>query len=302
MNLICPRCLESKSLENILKDSTCTTCGENYKGPGKSIIIWKESAYSIIRNNESLLVKRTRDGKHKKTWARDFIKKCCRIKDSVSVKNFEQLSKLAKKRAIILVVGGSSIGEGAEKIYQLKAEKDCILYSIDIIDTEMVDCIADAHNIPLTTSSVDIVVLQAVLEHVIDPARVIAEVKRVLRDDGLIYSETPFLQPVHEGAYDFQRYTRSGHRYLLRNFDELASGRTGGPTEALLYIVSITINKMVGIKIGSLMWWMMIKLCKKVDNVLFSNVKYEDCSTGFYFIGRNNGRILTTDAIVKYYR
>jgi len=56
--------------------------------------------------------------------------------------------------------------------------------------------------------------VQAGLEHVRDLWQVVAEIHRVLKDDGLVYAETPFMQQVHEGPYDFTRFTESGHRYL----------------------------------------------------------------------------------------
>ena len=76
-------------------------------------------------------------------------------------------------------------------------------------------------------------VCQAVLEHVADPPRVVAELRRVLRPGGLAYSEIPFMQQVHEGAHDFTRYTLTGHRRLFRDFAELGSGAVAGPGMAL---------------------------------------------------------------------
>ena len=35
--------------------------------------------------------------------------------------------------------------------------------------------------------------VQAGLEHVRDPWQVVAEIHRVLKDDGLVYAETPFM-------------------------------------------------------------------------------------------------------------
>src|SRR4029079_11363432 len=81
------------------------------------------------------------------------------------------------------------------------------------------------------------VLVQAVLEHVLDPARVVGEIHRVLRPDGLVYAETPFLQQVHAGPYDFTRYTSSGHRYLFRSFEEIAAGPVAGPGTQLLWSV-----------------------------------------------------------------
>ena len=109
--------------------------------------------------------------------------------------------------------------------------------AFDVYSSPNVQFLADAHQIPLADSSVDAVVVQAVLEHVLDPRRVVSEIERVLRPDGLVYAETPFMQQVHAGAYDFVRYTSSGHRYLFRSFEELASGPVAGPGTQLLWSV-----------------------------------------------------------------
>lgn len=126
---------------------------------------------------------------------------------------------------IVLVVGGGSAGQGADALYAHPAIQDA---AFDIYPTEHTHFVADAHDLPLPAGSVDGVVIQAVLEHVLEPQRVVDEMWRVLKPDGLVYAETPFLQHVHEGPYDFTRFTESGHRYLFRRFAMLRSGVSGG--------------------------------------------------------------------------
>jgi ubiquinone/menaquinone biosynthesis C-methylase UbiE len=50
---------------------------------------------------------------------------------------------------------------------------------------------ADATNIPLKTESVDIAILADVIEHVDNPAKCIAEVKRILKKGGIAYINFP---------------------------------------------------------------------------------------------------------------
>ncbi len=52
----------------------------------------------------------------------------------------------------------------------------------------------------------------------LEPERVVSEIARVLKPAGMVYSEIPFMQQVHEGAYDFTRFTDSGQRWLFRQF------------------------------------------------------------------------------------
>jgi SAM-dependent methyltransferase len=67
-------------------------------------------------------------------------------------------------------------------------------------------CAADA--VPLRRRSADLVLCTEVVEHVPDPARALAELARVLRPEGLAVVTTPFLYPLHEEPWDFQRLTR----------------------------------------------------------------------------------------------
>ena len=62
----------------------------------------------------------------------------------------------------------------------------------------------------------------------VEPEKVVAEIYRVLKENGIVYAETPFMQQVHEGAYDFTRYTVLGHRYLFRQFHALSIGGNKG--------------------------------------------------------------------------
>jgi SAM-dependent methyltransferase len=52
--------------------------------------------------------------------------------------------------------------------------------------------VADAEGLPLADASVDVVVLSAVLEHVLDPRRAVAEAKRVLRPGGRLVVYVPW--------------------------------------------------------------------------------------------------------------
>lgn len=112
------------------------------------------------------------------------------------------------------------IGSGGLRL----ASPGATVVHTDVAFGPAVDAIADAHGLPFPAASFDLVVAVAVLEHVADPQRCVAEVVRVLTPGGHVFAVTPFLQPVHMGAYDFTRFTPIGHRRLFRAFDEVAAG------------------------------------------------------------------------------
>ncbi|RAP59388.1 hypothetical protein BTJ49_01605 [Oleiagrimonas sp. MCCC 1A03011] len=72
------------------------------------------------------------------------------------------------------------------------------------------DLYADARHLPIATASVDAVVLKDVLEHVPEPQCALDECARVLRDGGKMVIWVPFIYPIHDAPYDFQRFTEHG--------------------------------------------------------------------------------------------
>lgn len=66
---------------------------------------------------------------------------------------------------------------------------------------------ADLHHVPLAAASIDHAVSVQVLEHVRDPARVLAELARVVRVGGTICLSVPQADPEHEQPFDFFRFT-----------------------------------------------------------------------------------------------
>jgi SAM-dependent methyltransferase len=72
------------------------------------------------------------------------------------------------------------------------------------------------HAIPFDDGYFDAVICNAVIEHVEDPERVLAEIARVVRPSGVLYLCVPFMQPRHADPSDFQRYTADGLTALVR--------------------------------------------------------------------------------------
>ncbi len=135
-------------------------------------------------------------------------------------------------RPRVLVVGGGRRNPGSEPLYE---DPGLDLIAFDIYASPETQFIGDVHGLPLADGSVQAVSVQAVLEHVLDPWRAVSEIERVLAPDGLVYAVTPFLQHVHEGPWDFTRFTESGHRWLFRNFERLDSGVVAGPATAWVW-------------------------------------------------------------------
>ena len=201
-------------------------------------------------------------------------------------------------RAVILVVGGGTIGSGALGLY----DDDLVdIVGFDIYASPHTQFIADAHAIPLADGSVHAVWVQAVLEHVLDPFHVVEEIERVLIPNGLVYAETPFLQQVHEGAYDFMRFTESGHRWLFRRFERLNSGVVAGPGTQLAWTMdhatrALFRSKLAGRAVRLFSFWTRV-----IDRVASPPFAIDDASCVFFF-GRKTGVELTPREIIDHYQ
>lgn len=87
--------------------------------------------------------------------------------------------------------------------------------TLDISATGAPDVVADAHRLPIRSHSFDGVVASQLLEHVLQPAVVIAEAARVLRPGGTFLCAVPFLYWIHSDPHDYYRFTGEGLTHLL---------------------------------------------------------------------------------------
>jgi SAM-dependent methyltransferase len=185
----------------------------------------------------------------------------------------------------VLIVGSGTRGQGTERLYE---EKSIELTGIDIRPSHTVDFICDAHFLPFADASFHGVWIQAVLEHVENPSRVAAEIQRILKPNGIVYAETPFMQQVHEGGYDFSRFTEIGHRNLLRDLETLGTGAVAGPGVALAwsikyFLVALFRSRLIGTAIA-LPFQFVFRLA---DHLIPAREK-SDGASGVWFLGRKN--------------
>jgi SAM-dependent methyltransferase len=79
------------------------------------------------------------------------------------------------------------------------------------------DYVCDLTEVPVEDERFDRVLLNQVLEHVPDPARVLAELHRVLKPGGRIFCSVPLFYPEHQQPYDYFRYTQFALRKLFQD-------------------------------------------------------------------------------------
>ncbi|WP_291296491.1 class I SAM-dependent methyltransferase [Elioraea sp.] len=200
------------------------------------------------------------------------------------------------ERPRVLVIGAGNCR------YQDAAE----FHYTDVAFSDGVNAIADAHDLPFADGTFDFVIAIAVLEHVADPARVVGEVWRVLKPDGRVFAETPFLQPVHMGAYDFTRFTPLGHQRLFRRFSEIESGIARGPAAASAWSLKMVLSNLHPSRrfrsVMSLVALLLSIPIKQLDRMLVRNAGSLDGAGGVFFYGARQERTIPDREIITLYR
>jgi SAM-dependent methyltransferase len=75
--------------------------------------------------------------------------------------------------------------------------------------------VCDLKKIPVEDRRFDFIVFNQVMEHVPEPSIVLAELHRILKENGKLIYTGPLFYEEHEQPYDFYRYTQFGLRHLF---------------------------------------------------------------------------------------
>ena len=121
----------------------------------------------------------------------------------------------------------------------------------------------------------------------------------------MLYSELPFMQQVHEGAYDFTRYTLSGHRRLFNGFLELEAGMVAGPGTALawaieslaLAIVARRLRAAAKASVRFAFFWL-----KYIDILIARRPAEIDGASCTYFFGTRQEGLVSDLQIIRNYK
>ena len=300
----CPRCL-SEILFAPPAQPRCSNaeCALNTIGflqvDGQPVLIDFESSIfdpSAYGHNKGYVIARDNTGRSIGTRVRRFITGTNLVAEK-NGREFLRRLLLLGERPRVLVIGGGAIGDGAQVLYD-SAEIDII--GTDVYASPFTCAIVDGHHLPFCSEAFHGVWIQAVLEHVLEPHVIAAEIYRVLKSGGLVYSEIPFMQQVHEGAYDFLRFSLSGHRWLFRRFEQLSAGSVGGAGTAAVWSFRYLCRALgAGNKLATLLSSAVFYL-RFLDR-LTQRRPNADGACGTYFLGAKSQRTLAPREMVRYY-
>jgi len=211
---------------------------------------------------------------------------------------------LARSKApIVLVVGSGIMGKGMDA---LASDSSILLINVDPSPNSEAPVFCDGHDLPFADGSIDGVVIQAVLEHVADPVRCVEEIHRVLGHGGIVYSEIPFMQQVHQQGYDFTRFSHLGHRRLFRRFTEIDSGAVAGPGTALAwswrYFLAGFAGSRLAVRILAGIGRVMAMIVEQADYLLGQRPAAVDGASCTYFLGTKSDQTMSDRELLARYR
>lgn len=100
------------------------------------------------------------------------------------------------------------------------------------------DVAGDASEMPFANESIDTILCTEVMEHVMNPEKVMTEFARVLKPEGVIIITVPFFYPIHD-AFDFFRYAHDGIAVMMKRqgleIEEVVPLSGGGVTLAIMF-------------------------------------------------------------------
>jgi SAM-dependent methyltransferase len=268
--LCCPECKTSLDSLSIY----CDTCKKSYrKYEGK--LIFDETWFQVAPAKRDWLNSLKEQFKRKLTWIYPIIVDVLSpVAPTFSPRKYLPKELLSNGLIANLGCGTTSFGKK--------------ILNLDLGAYQNVDIVASIDNLPFKNESLDGIINVAVLEHVSNPEKVVAEFQRVLKPNGLIICFIPFIQGIHASPYDFQRYTPEGIRILFKNY-HIQFINSVGPTSGFLWIFQewLALTLSFGIRplyktLVPITW--ILSPIKYLDYLLQYHPMAANISSGYYFL------------------
>ncbi len=299
--LACPKC---RSKTNIDDKVVCPKCGSNYR-------IEKDVPIMHLMNNRKGMEKEILKAKSTQNLT-NFSETISEEKKFLLSSQYNNPSKMRTLTPFIYKLGKKlyppapalnwvirkkrgplvnrfrhglilNVGSGDNFIHE-----NVINFDLDCLPG--VNVVGNGECLPFLDETFNLIINQAVLEHAKRPSRIVKEMYRVLKRDGYVYVECPFLQEYHAYPLDFQRYTLSGLESLLASFRKIESGVCAGPSATFgrifrEYVASFSDNLYIHQILKILAGWIIFPI-RYLDLYLNKKKYAHVIAMGLYYIGQ----------------
>lgn len=159
----------------------------------------------------------------------------------LTMDRFRKLLSKQWKKPIILDLGCGY------KPFRSLFPKKCRYIGVDTDKNSFANVIADNHSLPFKDSTFNAVIASEVLEHSVNEYKFVSELRRVCKNQALVFISLPFIFPEHGQPEDYQRFTQYKLRELFKK-DEIVLLQ---PSNNITASVFIFINMFFRIMYGS---------------------------------------------------
>ncbi|WP_440054184.1 class I SAM-dependent methyltransferase [Pseudoalteromonas sp. T1lg65] len=121
------------------------------------------------------------------------------------------------------------------------SEVTCVDWGQSLHDNQYVDHLCDLNQpLPFQDQEFNTVLCSDVLEHLTNPESTLKEVARLLKPNGALIINTPFMYWLHEQPYDYFRYTRYALQRMAKqaNLEVAVLEDVGGALEIMADVFS----------------------------------------------------------------
>jgi len=164
--------------------------------------------------------------------------------------------------------------------------------NVDFFPYLGVQLVFDISKMPLENNSVEQIVCDNVLEHVENPAAVIAEIHRVLKKGGIAYFCNPFLYPFHASPTDYFRWTDMGFLKMIGGFELIEKGVRSGIFSTLNVYLCYLLATLFSFGNKNLYWFLVnisifIFFPIKLLDIFFNRLPFaENSAAVLYYVVR----------------
>lgn len=143
-----------------------------------------------------------------------------------NLKRYAKTLTLQNKKILDVGIGGNPLGGGYRQFF----EKENDYKTLDADAKWNPDYVMDISKTTFPDNTWDLVIFTNVLEHIENYADALKEALRILKQDGYLILETPYLYPFHsESSFkDLWRFTVDAYYLLLKDFEIIDIGQFGG--------------------------------------------------------------------------